>query len=140
MWTYRGSFGVNEVDLHGNAGPGFDKLKSFKFSGINTTWSINFFFVANIWRKREQVPANRFHGCWLREVWQNAPQLCFQTMYERRRPRDFPWYLNMQIDIRNDNLAIYYLNKKHTSYEYRGKSTVETNSYKAFVMLVVMGA
>ena len=34
LWTYRGSFGVNEVDLNGNAGPGYDKLKSFRINYI----------------------------------------------------------------------------------------------------------
>ena len=39
----------------------------------------------------------------------------------------------MQIDIRNDNLAIYYLNKKQHDLIPPGKARVETNSYKAFV-------
>ena len=136
VWTYRGTFGVTEVDLNGNAGPGYDKLKSFKFSGINTTYGASIF---SLWLTSDgngskfQLIASMDAG------YEKSDKMRYNYMLSndvraQTHLGDFPWYLNMQIDIRNDNLAIYYLNKKqHDLRIPPGKARVETNSYKAFV-------
>ena len=136
MWTYRGTFGVTEVDLNGNAGPGYDKLKSFKFGGINAAYGASIF---SLWLtsdgngSRFQLIASMDAG------YEKSDKMRYNYMLSndvraQTHLGDFPWYLNMQIDIRNDNLAIYYLNKKqHDLRIPPGKARVETNSYKAFV-------
>ena len=144
MWTYRGTFGVTEVDLNGNAGPGYDKLKSFKFGGINAAYGASIF---SLWLtsdgngSRFQLIASMDAG------YEQSDKMRYNYMLSndvraQTHLGDFPWYLNMQIDIRNDNLAIYYLNKKQTlTYEYRQeKHELKPIHTKHLSMLVVMGA